>query len=582
MTGRRSSTAPFGAVRATAAATRLVFGNRDLRRVNVAWAGSLTGDNAFATAIAVWAYGYGGVKAVSAYTVIRLMLIAAGLPISSLLLDRVPHRPFVVTADLARIVLVAAAAVLIWTGGPPLVVLALAVAVSVITAPLRPAQTALLPALARTPHELIAANAVGSTLEGVAFFLGPALAGLLLLLSGVPAVFALYALTFVGSTVLLLRLGTPSEAQIPQESGTTHESGEPTTRSEGIGGFRAVLRDRRLLLVGGLSCAQTVVSGAALVFVVVVAHELTGLGDPAVGYLSSILGVGAVLGGVLAISRSIRARVARDFGWGVLLWSAAPLVMVAWPSPIAAFVAFALMGLANPLVDVNTVTLVQRLAPPASLARVLLVLEAGLLATMAFGALVMPPLLSVIGLRWSLLAVGLPMIAVVMAFLPALRRLDRTVAPPVDLGLISAVPLFAVLPPSAQEALARRLVTVGAPAGTVVMREGHVGDRFYLIRSGRLDAVRGTTILNTMTNGDCFGEIALLRDVPRTASVVAREDSVLAALDRRDFLQAVAIHPQAAARAENLAARRLGVTGRPEDTDPAQPTTTSQRDQEQS
>ena len=204
-----------------------------------------------------------------------------------------------------------------------------------------------------------------------------------------------------------------------------------------------------------------------------------------------------------------------------------------------AFVAFAIIGLANPLVDVNTLTLMQRLAPESVLGRLFGALESVLIGAMALGALLMPLLVELVGLRWGLVILGAPVVVAVGICFPALARLDRTVAPPEKLGLVAALPIFLPLAPGVLENLARRLTPVTVAAGQTVITAGEPGDRFYLIERGRLDARRGAEVLSTMAAGDCFGEIALLRDVPRTATVVATDDAVLHALDREDFLAAV-------------------------------------------
>jgi CRP-like cAMP-binding protein len=150
-----------------------------------------------------------------------------------------------------------------------------------------------------------------------------------------------------------------------------------------------------------------------------------------------------------------------------------------------------------------------------------------------------------------------PVLAAALACLPALVRLDRTVSAPEHLGLVAALPIFQPLAPAVLEHLARRLIPVAVPAEQTVITAGEPGDRFYLIERGRLDARRGEEVLSTMTAGDCFGEIALLRDVPRTATVVTTEDTVLQALEREDFLSAVGADPDATGRADSLVNRRL-------------------------
>jgi MFS family permease len=540
------------ALRETASSARLVFANPDLRRVNLALAGSMVGDWAFATAVTVWAYQFGGAAAVGAYAVVRLLLIAFSLPFVSVLVDRLPYKLFLVTADLIRAVLVGTCALIVWLGGPPVVVLVLAVVAGLVGAPFRPAQLALTPSLAKTPHELTAANAVGSTIESLAFFVGPAVAGLLLGVADASAIFLLDALTFVWSAALLSRLPagrTKADEETPSE--------RPRMLAEATAGFRVIAGERSLLLVAVLYCVQTIVAGASVVFAVLIAVDIVRIGPEGVGYLDAVLGAGAIIGGLLALSRAGRRSVGRDFGAGVVGWALPLLLVSVWPSPVVAFAAFAIVGLANPLVDVNAMTLVQRLAPASVLGRVFGALESALIGTMALGALLMPLLVELVGLRWGLTILAVPVLVATLACFPALARIDRTVSAPEQLALVTGLPIFQPLAPGVLEQLARRLTPVEVPAGRTVITAGEPGDRFYLIERGRLDARRGDEVLSTMTAGDCFGEIALLRDVPRTATVVATEDTVLQALEREDFLAAVGADPDATGRANTLVNRRL-------------------------
>ncbi len=544
-----------GPIRETAASARLVAANANLRRINLALAGSMIGDWAYNTAIAVWLYQQGGAAYVGGYAVARLLLMALGLPFLTTLVDRWPKKAFLITTDLLRAGLVLIAAVLIWLDGPPLVVVTLAVIVGFIAGPFRPAEAALLPRLANSPQELAAANAMSSTLESLAFFIGPAIAGLLLAVTGVPVLFVINAASFVWSALMIARLTIPPQESEPQDS--VADEAPTHFLAEAMAGFRVIGSDRSLLLVSALGCAQTLVAGAAVVFTVTIALEVVMLGDPGVGYLNAMMGVGAICGGLVALARAARGSVAQDFGVGVLGWAVPPLLIAIWPSPVSAFLAFMLIGFGNPLVDVNFATLVQRVAPSAVLARVFGALESVLIGAMGIGALLFPLLLALVGLRWALVIIGVPVTLAVVVTLPRLRRLDRTIAPPPHLDLVQALALFQPLPPALQEDLARKLIPVKVTAGHQAIVEGEVGDRFYLIESGRLDAVRGEALLSEMGPGDCFGEIALLRDVPRTATVIAREDSMLQALERGDFLAALGGEPEAYSRADLLVSRRI-------------------------
>lgn len=534
----------------------LVWRNRSLRRLDLALLVSTVGDGAYATALAVYAFQWGGPGALGAYVAVKLALKALAVPVLVTLTDRLSRTTVLATLDGVRAVLVAVVAVLVLTGAPPPGVLVAAVATGLVGAPYRAVAAALTPSLVSTPRELAAANSLASTVEGLAAAVGPALGGLLLAATSVPVVVLLDAVTFAGSAVLVLGVHAPAtgRARLTPRPGAP---GAPGFAAGSVAGFRTVWGDRRLRLVTGLTCLQTVVAGAGTVFTVVVALHLVHLGEPGVGYLTALLGVGAVVGGLLALGRSRWTTLAADLGVGVLL-SALPVVVLGLaPDPGVAFVTFVVLGVGNPLVFVNLTTLLQRLAPPQLLGPVLAAVESVTRASLALGALAVPLLVAALGPAWALVALGAPVAAVALLCAPALRRLDHGLRPPPLLGLVAAQPLFAGLPPAAQELVATRLRRVDAPAGTRVIEAGEQGDTFYLVASGRLEAVRRGTVLTAMGAGDCFGEIALLRDVPRTVDVVAVDDAVLHALARTDFLQAVGADPETAARADLLVRTRI-------------------------
>jgi len=550
------------AVRETGSSLSIVFRRAPLRRLNLALAGSLVGDWAYTTAVAVWAYDVGGAAAVGIWSTIRLALMAVVAPFGSALADRMSRKTLMVVCDLVRAVLVVAAAALVEWDGPVAAVYVLATLAPMFGTAFRPAQLALTPSLVENPQELTAANGVGSTLESLAFFVGPAIAGFLLAVADVATVFVLNATTFVLSAALVAGIrvaSTAGPAPVGPAPDAPHEPPEPKVGflSEAMEGFRVVRRSADLLLVFVIYSAQTVVAGASFVFGVAIAFDLTDLGASGLGWLDSTLGVGAILGGLLAIGLATRKRLASDFGWGVIFWALPLLLISIWPTAAAAFLAMAVIGAANPIVDINANTIIQRIAPDAVLGRVFGALESCLIATMALGALAMPALIAGPGLRWGLVILAVPIVAIGLAAMPHLRKLDRSVSEPEGVELLGSTPLFAPLARPLLESVAARMVRVEVPAGQAVVREGDVGDRFYVIESGSLAATFEGRPLSTMGPGDCFGEIALLRDVPRTATVTAVEDSVLQAVEREDFLAAMSGDRELMSRTESLAARRI-------------------------
>jgi hypothetical protein len=293
------------------------------------------------------------------------------------------------------------------------------------------------------------------------------------------------------------------------------------------------------------------------VFGVEMAVQMTDFGSKGVGYLDSALGVGAILGGFVAIGRASLGKLGTDFGIGVVFWALPLLLAAIWPQMWAAFLAMFIIGVANPVVDVNASTILQRVAPDEVMGRVFGALDTALIGAMAVGSAIMPLLISQLGLQRSLAVLGLMVTASVLPAFGRLRRMNETLHEPEGLVLLRQVPLFAPLDPKSLETIAGQLIRVQAAAGEAVIREGEEGDRFYVIESGALTATFKGDVLSRMGPGEEFGEIALLRDVPRTATVTADEDSVLMALERQDFLDAVTRSTDVTTRADDLISRRI-------------------------
>jgi MFS family permease len=541
-------------------AVAAVFRNPALRRVNLAYAASVVGDWAYAVAVSVWAYDHGGAAAVGAFGVVRFLSMALlGAPLSTIV-DRFPRARVMIAADLSRAAIIVVGAVLIATDGPPLGVYAAGLLTAVLSLVFRPAQASLLPSLASDPSELTSANVVASTIESLGFLAGPLLGGLLLAVADISVVYLVNALTFLVSAALLSGLRVPAaetDTDAPADDPLEVEAG---VLREAMAGFRAIRADRSLAIVAVLMTAQTVVAGASLVYEVAIALDLLNLGDSGVGLLGTFLGVGGLLGGFIALLLAPRGRIATDFGIGVLLWSAPLLLIVAFPSLATTLTVMVVIGVANAIVDINAYTIVQRIAAPEVMGRVFGALGSLLTVGMAIGALLMPVLISTVGLRFGLLVIGSGVGLVALAGLAPLRRLDRQVLAPPGIELLRGVPTFAALPAPLLERLAHALISMTVPAGTVVIREGDPGDRFWIVERGNAVVSRGGEVVGGLGPGDGFGEIALLRDIPRQATVRAADgELVLKGLDRDDFIPAVTGHGDARAAAEAAVDRWLAL-----------------------
>ncbi len=534
-------------------AFRDVFRNEALRRIEFAWAASILGTWAYGIAVVVYAYDQGGATAVGLVGLARWLAAAVASPFAALLGDRYDRRWVMVASDLARAGLIAGAALAVFAGAPAIAIYAIAGLVGVAATAFRPAEAALIPSLARTPEELTAANVAASTIESVGIFGGPAIGGLLLATAGPGVVFLVTAGALLWSAFLIA--GVRPLAQAKEEA----EREAVSVLDELLAGFRTIARERRLRLLVGLFSAQTFVDGMLNVLIVVIALKLLDTGRAGVGFLNSAVGIGGLLGAVAAAALVGRRRQAADFGVGIFIWGVPIALVAVWPNQAFVLVLLAIVGIGNTIVDVSGMTLLQRAAPDDVLARVFGVLESLLLLTVGLGAVVAPLLLNWLGTRGALIVAGSLLPLVVIPAWPRLNAIDRAAEVPVErLELLRANPIFAPLPGSTLEQLADALEEVRAPAGEEIVRQGEPGDRFYLIKDGTLDVYIDGKLVQALEPGDSFGEIALLRDVPRTATVQTRTVAVLYALDRRHFLAAVMGFGPSLSAAEGVIGMRLG------------------------
>jgi MFS family permease len=530
-----------------AAALGAVMRNPSLRRVELAWGASIAAEWAHFVALGVFAYAQGGTAAVGIAGLVRMLPAAIVAPLASSLGDRFRRERFLVVTALAGCLALAGSAAAFFAGRNEVLVFGLGAVVGVTSTLFRPGMQAILPSLARTPEELIASNGATSTIESLGTLAGPLLAGVLVSTADPGVVFAAAAGAVLVAAALLLPLRVEG---IIQPTAPRQEA-----RTLVLGGVRAVRRSPEPRLIAGLMAAQGFVRGCLNVLIVVAVFEVLHTDKGAVGYLTAALGVGGLIGAFGAVTLEGR-RLAVPLGIAIAFWGL-PIAMVA-PRPYlpAALLLLAVVGAANSVEDVAGFTLLQRVVPDEVLSRVLGVVWGLVMAAVALGSIVAPLAVDAVGARAAFAGVG--------AFLPVLtilvwRRLvaiDRQVAAPAEeLALVDSVPLFTPLSVVAKEHVAGRLTKVALAAGEVVVRTGEAGDRFYVVAEGELEIVNG--VHERAGRGDFFGEIALLRDVPRTATVRATAPSQLYALERDDFLAAVTGHSAVWAAGDAVVEQRL-------------------------
>jgi hypothetical protein len=435
-----------------------------------------------------------------------------------------------------RGVAVGAAAALLALGTHHAIVYALVVVATIALTVFRPVHSALLPLLCTTTTELTSANVVRGLLESVATLAGPVLAGVLLAWSGPAAVFTAAALLSLMATVLLARIDYDAPVRA---ASTAH----PHVVRETVDGLRTVSSHRDLRWLFGLGFAQTYTRGALNVFTVVVAFDLLDLGDPGVATLSAAVGVGGVIGS-LVVSLLVGSR---HLGlWlivALVLWGAPIAVIGVVPKALVVYTLVAVVGLANAIIDVPFFTLPVRLVRDAVLTRVFAVFESIVTIGVAIGSALTPIAIALLGLRGAMIATGLLLpLAGGLAWRPLMALDERLAVRDSHIDVLRSTPMLRQLPVPSIEYLASRATARSVPAGTSLFRQGDVGDSFFVVAAGEADVIGDGATLRTVGTGDCFGEIALLRDVARTATVCARDGLVVFEIGRDAFLEVVSGH----------------------------------------
>jgi len=522
--------------------------NENVRRAELAWGAAIAAEWAHFVALGVFAYQHGGAAAVGVAGFVRLLPAAVIAPFAAAFGDRFRRERFLVAMALLGCLALAGSAAGAFAGAKvPVLVFAGLLGIS--STLIRPALQALLPSLARTPEELIAANGATSTIESIGTLVGPLVAGLLVSFADVGSVFAVGAASLLAAAALFGRVRVESRIEL-----TAATAGE-SAREMVAAGFRAIARTPGTRLIVALTTAQTFVRGCLNVLIVVAAFRVLHGGGAEVGYLTAAIGVGGLIGAVGAMTLEGR-RLAGPFGLALVFWGIPIMLIAPRPYLFLALLLLAIVGGANSVVDVTVFTLLQRVVPDDVLTRVLGIVWGLAMGGVAVGSIAAPILVSAIGPRPAFAVVGSILPFLTLASYRRLVRLDQGVAPGEELELVSGVPMFAPLSVAMKERVAANLHPLSVAAGTVVVQAGEAGDRFYIVGAGEL-SIDATGRHTTAHRADYFGEIALLRDIPRTATVTATVDSQLYALLRDDFLAAVTGHSAAHAAGEAVTEARL-------------------------
>ena len=532
-----------------------VLRNTTLRRVELAFLSFNTVEYGSWVAILLYAYSATGPASVGLVALAQLLPAAVVAPFGGTLGDRFPRERVLLAAYslfATWTALIAAGMLLAW---PVAVVYLAAIAASMTLTLVRPAHNALLPSLAHDPSELTAANAVTSIAESSGLLLGPLAAAAILTVAEPGAVLAFLALVAATAAILVLGLrphvhpgaphvlDEPPDASLRAAEEHQAEAGGPAI----LGGFRALAEHPDARLIVAILSSRMLLIGACDVLFVLIAIEQFGTGESGAAILSAAIGAGGILGGMAAFGLIGRRRLApvllaAGLAWGVLFVLFGSLA----PATLAPVLLVA-CGVALTLMDVAGRTALQRAVHDEVLARVFGILEGLMTVCLAVGSILLPVTVGLIGIPAAAAAFALVIPLVVLLASPGLRGIDRRANVPVRaIGLLLKLRMFEALDAPLLESLGRAASWVTVSAGIPIIREGDPGDLFYVLASGAVDVSRGGQAVRRLDSvGDGFGEIALLRDVPRTATVVAATETELLTLGRREFLAAVTGHPVA-------------------------------------
>ncbi len=497
-----------------------------LRRIGIAYFAFCCAEWATWIAMLVFAYERGGVVASGTVAVVQLVPSAICAPFLAAFADRHPRGGILGAAYAAQAIALAITAAAIALELPLAAVYAAAALAATSITLTRPAQSSLLPRIVRSPAELTAANGAVGAIESAGILVGPMAASVLLAFGGAALVYTVMAGALTAAAIVVASVRV--DAQLAS-----------TSAVDGSAGLRALATDRPTVALIGVLAIESVQIGSLDVLFVALALGVLGIGDAAVGLLNGALGIGGVLGAVATAALVRRRPLLVWLAVGVALWGAG-LALIGTVRTIAAIFAIVIMaGAARGVLDVSGRTLLQRTAPTAALGRAFGLLEGSQMAALAIGAAMAPLIVETLGVAAAFVIAGLLGPAACALMWPWLRRSGAVQAPPARVfELVDGVPAFARMPLASRDRVARAMVPLAVGVGGSIVREGERGDRFFIVDTGEVEiSIRGTHI-RTLGTGASFGELALLHDIPRTATARARSDVRLYALDRAEFVAA--------------------------------------------
>ncbi len=490
-------------------------------------------ENAFWVALMVWAFRDGGASRSGVVAVVCLLTSTVCAPIVSATVDRLDQVSAYRLGAASQTVLVGLVSVLLSTGAPSaLVITVSAIACGAMTAT-RPAYYGLLPNLLDGPQKLISAARKSRVAEMAGNTSGPFLSAVALAIGGPKVAIGLAASMLAGSFLCTLAISKPEHRRETLSSAAILGNGNSLGRQ-----LRSEPGAIGVLLIGASHFA---VIGALDVLYVVLATNDRGATSLA-GVLSGCFSLGAFVGAAFAGRRvPVLLLPAMRAGSGAFLILLAATALIVRP---LLGLALLLAGSALATLDAGNRTMLPRSIPSSLLGRVMGLQETAMMIGCAVGATLAPIALELFGLTITLLIVGSLPVLVVIAQTRNLRRLDRRGFERSEaVALVSNSSIFDAAPPNVASAIAFAMEKVSFDRDTTIIRQHDGGACLYLIAEGSADVSIDGRFVRSVGTGDHIGEVALLRNSPRTATIIATSDVVAWRLDSAPFLVAVTSIP---------------------------------------
>ena len=464
-----------------------------------------------------------------------------------------------VSSDIVCAVLQVALAIDAAATGPVALAIVLAALTSCANIVYNPAVAATIPSLV-DEDELVAANALNGTIENLVVVSGPAIGALLLLIGSPALAFAVNAASFAVSALVVSRISVRSRPVDVTEEGT---AGPLRQMSVGV---RTIVSLRAARTLVAFSVLVSFVYGTDTVLFVGVSSQKLGTGTEGFGYLLAGLGVGGILMAA-AVDRMAGSRsLAPIILAGVAGYCLPTALLTVIHSPVLAFLLQVVRGGSTLVVDVLAVTALQRSVPSEQLARVFGVFFAFVLAAISLGTLLTPIVVNNFSLDTGLLVMAIGPFALGLFGYPALLAIDRESAGRADVlaprvAVLEQLGIFATATRPILERLAGVATEVEFGPGTEIVREGDPADALFVLVDGEVEVTaRGEAggteqRIRTMTAPSYFGEIGVLEQIPRTATVTALGECRCERIEGDELLDALTTAPPSSSLMENARSR---------------------------